>query len=153
MDFTVLQDTVLANQRHRLQAIIKHGPQEKKERGMKVPFQCKQADALLAITRKKKMNVPEENYAQEKRLHAYSAALALLEDCRDKALQINLNVSLCRHRGDVNDRWDRYCSIRRTGRSGYVKARNQPKVQASLLDDGLADQHPCVSSLTSTGCL
>lgn len=149
MDFTVLQDTVLANQRHRLQAIIKHGPQGKKEREIKVPFQCKQADALLAITRKKKMTAPEETYAQEKRLHAYSTHLALLEDCRDKADQINCNVSLCRHRGDVDDRWDRYCAVRRTGRSGYVKARNQGR-GCTVFDDGLADKHPGVASLRAT---
>merc|ERR1712000_153285 len=139
MNFTLLQDTVLANQRNRLQAIMKnYGLHGKKERGPKVPFQCKQADALLAITRKKKMNVPEESHVQGLRLHAYSAHLALLEDCHDKADQINCNVSLCRHRGDVNDRWDRYCSVRRAGRSGYVKARNQVRM-CTALDDGLAD--------------
>lgn len=153
LNFTKLQDIVLANQRQRIQLILKNYAllARKKERGPKLPFQCKQADALLAITRKKKMNIPEENFAQDKRLHAYSTSLALLEDCRDKADQVNMNVALCRHRGDVNDRWDRYCSMRRTGRSGYVKARNQPRI-CSTLDDGLADQHPGVSSLTATCC-
>lgn len=150
MNFTVLQDTVLANMRTRLQAILKnYGLHGKKERGPKLPFQSKQAEALLSMTRKKKMNIPEENFAQEKRLHAYSGALALLEDCHDKSDQINCNVALCRHRGDVDDRWDRYCSVRRTGRSTYVKARNQSRVCAAL-DDGLADRHPGVASLIST---
>lgn len=149
MDFTVLQDTVLANQRHRLQAIIKHGPQEKKERELKVPFQCKQADALLAITRKKKLTAGEESWAQGKRLHAYATQLALLQDCREKAAQVNMNVSLCRHRGDVSDKWDRYCAVRKTGRSGYVKARNQPR-GCTVFDDAFADKHPGVASLKAT---
>jgi hypothetical protein len=152
LNFTQLQDIVLASQRSRLMAIMKsYGLYGKKERGPKLPYQCKQADALLAITRKKKMNVPEENHAQEKRLHAYSTHLALLRDCKDQADQINLNVSLCRHRGDVNDRWDRYSAVRRTGRSGYVKARNHPRLNPAM-DDGLADRHPGVSCLASTMC-
>jgi len=151
MNFTGLQDVVMANLRNRLQVIMQNYSRlaRGKERGPKVPFQCKQEAALMAITRKKKMNIPEENYAQEKRLHAFSTSLALLEDCRDKALQINLNVTLCRHRGDTTDRWDRYCSVRRTGRSGYVKARNTPRVCADF-SDGVADRHPGVSSLIAT---
>merc|ERR1719424_1462400 len=99
------------------------------------------------------MSVAEENYAQDKRLHAYSTALADLEDCRNtsKADQINCNVSLCRHRGDISDRWDRYCAVRRTGRSGYVKARNERK-GCTVFDDGLADKHPGVSSLRASMC-
>jgi hypothetical protein len=142
-----VQDIVLENQRSRLQALFKnYSIRGKKERGPKVPYQNKQADALLAITRRKKMNGPEESYAQEKRLHAYSTSLALLQDCRDKADQIVCNVTICRHRGDVTDRWDRYCALRRTGRSGYVKARNTPR----LCEDDVADKHPGVSSLTAT---
>lgn len=151
MEFDSFQDTVLANQRLRLRSVIKHGAKAKEEKVLKVPFQSKMADALLAITRKKKMNVPEENYAQDKRLHAYSTHLALLQDCKDSADQINLNVSLCRHRGPVSDRWDRYCAVRRSGRSGYVKARNQPK-GCTVFDDGLADRHPGVTSLRATSC-
>merc|ERR1719265_1280328 len=63
MNFTALQDIILTNQQHRLKAFMKHGP-KKKEREMKVPYQCKQAEALLRITKKKKMSVPEANYAQ-----------------------------------------------------------------------------------------
>lgn len=157
MTFVVLQDTVLANQRNRLQAIMKSKRGSQKESGPKVEFQNTQAEARLAITRKKKMSVAEENYAQDKRLHAYSTALAELEDCRDtsKAAQINCNVMLCRHRGDIDDRWDRYCAVRRTGRSGYVKARNQPRPCFGLnhplsQDDGLSNRHPGVSSLSAT---
>lgn len=149
MTFDVLQETVLANQQQRLQAILKDHAPGKKEKGSKIQYQCKQADARLAITHRKKMNVPQENYAQEKRLHAYSTALATMEDCHGKARQVNLNVVLCRQRGDVSDRWDRCCSVRRTGRSGYVKARNHPRTCAAL-DDGLADRHPGVSSLAAT---
>jgi len=150
MTFAVLQDIVAANQQSRLKAVMKDYSLRAKKDGAgagKVPYQNKQADALLAITRRKKLNIPEENFTQGKRLHAFSQSLALIQDCQTKADQIVLNVAICRPRGDVDDRWDRYCAVRRTGRSGYVQARNQPRAHLGL--DGL-DKHPGANSLTAT---
>mmetsp|Transcript_2476 Transcript_2476/g.2701 ORF Transcript_2476/g.2701 Transcript_2476/m.2701 type:complete len:81 (+) Transcript_2476:195-437(+) len=73
----------------------------------------------------------------------------------DQNLQNQLvsNVILCRNNGDVDDRWDRYCALRRVGKATYVKARNQPHSGFASMDDGLSDKHPGVSSLLSTGYL
>jgi len=150
MRFSDMQSTVFAWQKERLQALIKHGAMSHKDKGSKIFNQSRHAHALMSVTRKEKLTVGEENYAQEKRLHNYTTLLATLEDTKDLADQIGANVVLCRHRGDVNDRWDRYCAVRRTGRSGYVKARNQPRPVNVIQDDGLADKHPGVNSLRAT---
>lgn len=151
MPFNAFQDHVLASQRKRLQALVDDAGAGrlggKKERGPKIPFQSKPAAALLSVTQKKKLCGPEESYAMGKRLNAYTTLLSTLEDQQGKADQIYNNVMLCRTQGDVTDRWDRYCAVRRTGRSGYVKARNQHR---RCIDDGIADKHPGASSLVAT---
>lgn len=60
------------------------------------------------------------------------------------------SMAVIRGVGDVRDRWDRYCAIRRTFRSSFVQARNEPFAGLGCMDDGLADKHPGVSSLVST---
>merc|ERR1712176_781614 len=96
------------------------------------------------------MTDPEGNYAQAKRLHKYGTTLGTLEDQSRMHSHITQNVRLCRHLGDCDDKWDRYCSVRRTGRTGYVKAKNRPRL---CLDDGLADKYPECSSLVSAGVI
>merc|ERR1712226_445429 len=108
--------------------------------------QNKQSAASMAITFKKKLTDAEGNHAQARRLHKYSTTLGTLEEQNRMSAHITQNVRLCRHLGDCNDKWDRYCSVRRTGRSGYVKAKNGPRL---CLDDGLGDKHPGCSSLVS----
>merc|ERR1712187_260645 len=80
-----------------------------------------------------------------KRLHSYSSLIASLED-QTQTHQVQANTLLVRGPGDVNDKFDRYCAIRRTGRSSYVMARSEPIFNASM-DDGLANKHPGCSSL------
>mmetsp|Transcript_43128 Transcript_43128/g.77466 ORF Transcript_43128/g.77466 Transcript_43128/m.77466 type:complete len:344 (-) Transcript_43128:29-1060(-) len=148
LDFTAAQAIILENQKRRLKALVNDGI-SKKERGCKVPFQSEQRDHLLAVTRKKKQNAAEEATAQFKRLHAYTTTLSTLQDGH-QAAQLSSNVILCRELGNVNDRWDRYCAVRRSGRSGYVKARNMRRNPCDLADGGMGDKHPGCSSLVAT---
>jgi hypothetical protein len=150
-DFFALQRTVLESQRQRLRAILKRVEGGKpiappKERPQKVGFQSESAAVRMAITKKKKyLNDMEQEVAMGRRLHAYSGLIAAIEQ-QGLAQEMRGNVLLMRNPGDVKDRWDRYCSVRRTGRSGYVGARNEGRFNPSL-DDGLGNKHPGVSSL------
>lgn len=151
MDFFALQRTVLESQRKRLQVILKRVEGGKpiappKERPQKVGFQSGAAAALMAITKKKKYGSNmEEEIATRKRLHSYSSLVASVEQ-QNLGAQVRGTVLLVRHPGDVNDRWDRYCALRRTGRSGYVNSRNEGRFNPSL-DDGLGNKYPGTSSL------
>mmetsp|Transcript_11161 Transcript_11161/g.20284 ORF Transcript_11161/g.20284 Transcript_11161/m.20284 type:complete len:308 (+) Transcript_11161:58-981(+) len=147
MEFAAMQDAILAEQTRRLQAVVAGGP-GKKERGIRVPFQSEPQHILMAVTRRKKRNHLEERVNMEKRLGSYTTLLAGLED-NNRTDQIVANVTLCRRPGDIDDRWDRYCAIRRVGKSSYVKARNQDRADM-VLDDGLSSKHAGASSLLAT---
>jgi len=142
LDFAQLQKVVLAHQRHRLQELIQG--RSRKERGPRVPFQSKAASLLMAVTRRKKLSDQEASIAMTKRRNNYGSAVAPLE-AHGEGDQITANVVLCRERGDVGDAWDRYCAVRRKGRSSYVQARNEPRNKSV----DWADQHPGASSLVS----
>merc|ERR1712107_525359 len=137
MDFAAMQDVILASQRRRLEILLKDGAVERGHR-CGVPYQSKASEALMAVTRKKKLNVAEENLSKIKRLGCYGTLVAGLEE-QNLGSEIAANVTLCRSLGSVDDRWDRYCALRRQGKSSYVGARNTPR-QVGCHDDGLADK-------------
>ncbi|CAJ1444698.1 unnamed protein product, partial [Effrenium voratum] len=122
------------------------------ERGPKVPFQSKPQHVLLAPISKKDLNAQEEQHWRRTRLQRFATQVAEMED-QNLQNQVVSNVILCRNPGDVDDRWDRYCAVRRVGKATYVKARNQQHSGFASMDDGLSNKHPGVSSLTSTGYL
>lgn len=152
LHFAHLQKIVLQNQRARLQALLKDKNSAYKERGPKNPFQSKPQHALLAPIAKKQLNSQEEQHWRRTRLQRFCTVLAEMED-QNLQQQLVSNVILCRNPGDVEDRWDRYCALRRVGKATYVKARNQPHSGFASMDDGLSDKNPGVSSLISTGYL
>lgn len=80
-----------------------------------------------------------------KKLNAYSTLCGSLED-QSMAEELRQNVTLCRGLGPLNDRWDRYCALRRVGRSSYVSARNTHRFNAAM-DEGISNKHPGCSSL------
>jgi len=156
MMFTELSETILASQNKRLNDIARRAMTGQpicppKERPIKVPFQSKTAHTLLAVTRKKKhICSMEEEISQAKRLHAYGSLCASLED---QALggAVRMNSNLCRDLGLPNDKWDRYCALRRTGRSSYIQTRNTYRFNPSM-DCGLGNKHPAISSLLAASC-
>lgn len=155
MKFTELQAKIKKIQLKRLGVMAERAMSGKpiappKERPLKVPFQSKPAYELQAITRQKKHMYPEEEISRNKKLHAYSTLCASLED---QALteQVMMNVRMCRDLGRLDDRWDRYCALRRTGRSSYVNTRNTYRFNPAM-DCGLANKHPGVSSLLVASC-
>jgi len=150
LKFNQAQQIILDTQKARLQALLKDGNALKKERGPRVPFQSKTAEMLLAPIQKKQLNQQEEQQFRKQRLHKFCTVVAGLED-QNLQQQLLANVTLCRHLGDTDDRWDRYCALRRVGKATYVQARNIPHAGAGCMDDGLADKHAGVSSLVSTG--
>jgi hypothetical protein len=82
-----------------------------------------------------------------KRLHANGSLIAPIE--QQNSPQLANNVMLVRDLGRGDDRWDRYCGIRQTGKASYVKARNVPR--ADVISDGIfPSKAPYVSSLHST---
>merc|ERR1712232_441394 len=87
----------------------------------------------------------EQEVAMGRRLHSYATLVAPIEQ-QNLGQELRGNVMLMRTPGDVKDRWDRYCAVRRTGRPGYVGSRNEGRFNPSL-DDGLGNKHPGVSSL------
>lgn len=151
MDFFALQRTVLESQRKRLKVILKRVEGGKpiappQERPQKVGFQSEQCAVLMAITKQRKYRTEmEAEIALGRRLHSYSTLVAPIEQ-QNLGNELRGNTMLMRTPGDVNDRWDRYCALRRTGRSGYVGARNEQRFNPSL-DEGLGNKHPGVSSL------
>jgi len=152
LHFARMQKIILQNQRERLQALLKDKNAAYKERGPKNPFQSKPQHALLAPIAKKQLNSQEEQHWRRTRLQRFCTLLAEIED-QNLQNQLVSNVILCRNNGDVDDRWDRYCAVRRVGKATYVKARNQPHSGFASMDDGLSDKHPGVSSLMSAGYL
>jgi len=152
LHFARMQKIILQNQRERLQALLKDKNSAYKERGPRNPFQSKPQHALLAPISKKQLNSQEEQHWRKTRLQRFCTLLAELED-QNLQNQLVSNVILCRNSGDVDDRWDRYCAVRRVGKATYVKARNQPHSGLASMDDGLSNKHPGVSSLMSTGYL
>jgi len=173
MNFYELQRVVHESQVKRLKAICKRLEGGKpinqpKERPQKVPFQSKSAAALMEVTvtepvpdarkpvgefkltKKKKFGtVMEEIVAAGKLQHSYCTLVAPLEQ-QSLGQQLSANVVLMRRPGGVDDRWDRYCALRRTGRSSYVGSRNEGRFNPSA-DDGLSNKHPGVSSLLAAG--
>lgn len=151
MDFDSMQETIFESQQERLQVLVRRAQGGKPirppaERPIKVPFQSKSAAALLEMTQKKKFDTQhEESINLSKRLHAYSTLCGSLED-QSKNENIRMNVLLCRGHGELNDRWDRYCALRRVGRSSYVGARNTYRFNAAM-DEGTSNKHPGCSSL------
>merc|ERR1712151_1367145 len=91
------------------------------------------------------MGHQEEDVNITRRIHSYSTLIGGLED-QAQIDQLRANVLLVRGPGGVNDKWDRYCAMRRTGRSSYVKTRNETRYNPSM-DDGMANKHPSCSSL------
>lgn len=147
LNFAVAQKVILENQRRRLQDLLKEGG-TKKERGPRVPFQSKAAEMLMATTRRKKLNEQEEQLAKTKRTANYCTLVATLQD-QTLTNQLVSNVTLCRGLGRVDDRWDRYCALRRVGKASYIQARNHPHAGVPCIDDGLADKHAGCSSLVA----
>lgn len=151
MNFRAMQRAVLASQQRRLRAIVARVNAGKpiappKERPQKVGFQSAPAAHRMEVTtRKKFMNDQIQELAQSKRLNAYCTLVAPLENqCMSRKL--SSNVLLVRSPGDVDERWDRYCALRRTGRSSYIGARNEHRFNPTN-DEGLGNKHPGVSSL------
>jgi hypothetical protein len=146
---TGLQQVILANQRRRLQAILKDGV-AKKERGPRVAFQNKAAEILLKSTQKKKQNEQEEMHTKQKRLTSCTLIASLEE--QNLSSQLMANVVLMRNPGDVDDKWDRYCAMRRVGKASYVKARNEAHTGIEInADTGTGQKHVGASSLLACG--
>jgi hypothetical protein len=146
---TGLQQVILANQRRRLQAILKDG-KAKKERGPRVPFQSHAHAMLTKGTQKKKQNEQEEMHTRTKRLTSCTLISGLEE--QNLSSQLMANVALIRSPGDVDDKWDRYCALRHVGKASYVKARNEAHTGGErLADSGLSQKHACGSSLIACG--
>jgi hypothetical protein len=155
MIFTPMQETIKASQLKRLGEMVERAMSGKpiappKERPLKVPFQSKPAYELRALTRQKKHGPMGEEISRGKLLHGYSCLCASLED---QALteQVKMNCNMCRDLGPLDDRWDRYCALRRSGRSSYVQTRNTYRFNPSM-DCGLGNKHPAVSSLLAASC-
>lgn len=160
MNFTAMQDVILATQQQRLQALHKRAQAglpvaAPKEAPPRVLFQSKSAAQLMQLTQNKKASAQEEQLQLHKRMHSYSSLVAGLEQ-QNQSLGLRANVTLVRSLGDVHDRWDRYCAVRRTGRSTYVGAKNlhlhadHPRLDERFnpsMDDGLTNKYPGVASL------
>jgi len=162
MEFGALQDVVLSNQRKRLCLIVKDGSVSK-EIGPKVPFYCEAAEILTTFTKKKKQDRLEEQRTKEKKLATCCTLIGGLED-QNLSQELAANVMLLRgfdsrlrsastgtfrSNTKVNDKWDRYCALRRTGKVSYVSARNEVRSD-SVQDGGLANKHAGSSSLVSS---
>lgn len=155
MKFTEMQETIKAIQKRRLGEMAKRAMSGKpiappKERPLKVPFQSRPAYELMAVTRAKKMMPMQEQISMGKKLHAYSTLCASLED-QSLTESVVMNCNLCRGLGPLNDKWDRYCALRRTGRSSYVQTRNTYRFNPSM-DCGIGNKHPGISSLVTASC-
>merc|ERR1719326_1484561 len=123
--FADLQRVVLADQRRRLLTLIRGGEISRSLR-MPIPYQTKPAEMLTAMCRKPKLLPNQEFIVRTKNLHAQAQLIAPLEQ-QNLSQQLAANVQLVTGLGNCNDRWDRYCSLRKTGHCSYVKARNNPR--------------------------
>lgn len=160
LNFNKMEEAIRASQNQRLMALVKRAQAGKpvlppKERPPKVLFQSKSAAHLMQITKKKKIEFNEEQTKEGKRLNSYAHLVAPLEH-QNQAIGIRSSVVLVRDPGSVHDRWDRYCALRRTGRSSYVGAKNwnchadHPDLEVRFnpaLDEGISNKYPGVSSL------
>merc|ERR1712066_1050109 len=148
LQFKELQECIKNIQTKRMGELAKRAAGGKpiappKERPLKVPFQSKPAYHLQEVTRRKKHMPQEEPISQGKRMHAYSTHVASLED-QSLGEQVKMNSIMCRDLGRLDDRWDRYCALRRTGRSSYVTSKNEYRFNPSM-DCGLGNKHPGIS--------
>jgi len=144
--FYDMQKVILADQRRRLLMLIKGGEISKTTR-RPIPFQTMPGKILTEITTRKKLRPNEETVARGKKMQICTLIAPLEQQNLSNALQAN--VSLLRPVGDVDDRWDRYCAVRRTGKVSYVGARNHQR-RRYMGDDTLADKAPVCSTLTAT---
>lgn len=144
--FFDMQKVILADQRRRLLTLIKGGEISKTTR-RPIPFQTLPGKILTEITTRKKLRPNEEIISRGKKMQNCTLIAPLEQQNLSNAL--TANVSLLRPFGDVDDRWDRYCAIRRTGKVSYVGARNAQR-QRFVGDDTLADKAPVCSTLTAT---
>jgi len=147
--FSDMQNLILKDQRRRLLTLI-HGGEISKATRRPIPFQTKPGKILTEITTRKKLRPNEEIISLEKRLHGYCGLIAPLEQQNlSNALVANVKILPTNGLGDVNDRWDRYCAIRQTGKVSYVRARNAPRIRF-MGDDDLADKAQSCSTMTAT---
>jgi len=146
MDFHALQDLVLKNRKRRLRNLLKDGKPRKLEKTT-CPYQSEQTATLLKVASKKRVTHPEQYLQRDKRMNSYACLVAPYEVQNNS--DIVANTALIRPLGDVDDKWDRYCAVRRTGRSSYVQARNSLKPGIEQ-DAALADTYPGCSSLVSS---
>jgi len=145
--FADLQQVILGDQRRRLVTLLDGGEITKAKREP-IPYQTKSAKVLRKLTTKPKLLPCQEFLSTMKRLHANGTLIAPIEQ-QNMSSQLANNVMLVRDLGRANDRWDRYCGIRQTGKASYVKTRNVPR--SDVLSDGLLpSKAPYVSSLNST---
>lgn len=145
--FRDMQNIILKDQRRRLMTLIKGGEIQKTAREM-IPFQTRPAKILQEITTRKKLRPNEEIIERSKRMTAFSGLVAPLEQ-QNMSNAIANNVKLVRGLGRVEDRWDRYCALRRVGKVSYVGARNMSRT-ALHGDDDLADKAARCSTLTAS---
>jgi len=117
LNFSVMQDVILESQEQRLRLLLEGRSQQP---GMSLPFQSRPAASLMASMRKKKLNEVEEQFYKQKLCNNYCALVAPIEK-QNGGSQLVANVTMCRSLGGVEDRWDRYCAIRRAGRASYVR--------------------------------
>lgn len=146
-DFLKMQNVILADQNRRILTLIGGGEISKSTR-RPIPHQTKPGKILTEITTRKKLRPNEEIIAHGKRLHGSSGLIAPLEQ-QNLSEHLRANVALLRPLGDVDDHWDRYCAIRKTGKISYVGARNSNRRRFKG-DDDLADKAPMCSTLTAT---
>lgn len=152
MDFADVQDAILANQQRRLKALVKdRGRGVLKERGPVVPYQSSARDTLMEVTRRKKISEPEEQLSRLKKLQSGCTLIAGLEE-QNLTNSLTANVQLIRGLGSVSDRWDRYCALRRTGKSSYVEAKNVLRPSDDVFDDDGMKHRGC-SNLKAAGIM
>merc|ERR1719258_196 len=120
--FAELQQVILADQRRRLVMLLDGGEITKAKREP-IPYQTKAAKVLRKITTKPKLLPCQEFLSTMKRMHANGGLIAPIEQ-QNMSSQLANNVMLVRDLGRANDRWDRYCGLRQTGKACYVKTRN-----------------------------
>lgn len=145
--FSEMQDVILADQKRRLVTLVEGGEIQKTARRA-IPFQSRPQEILGTVMTKKKLKPCEDAVVLHKRMNRFAGLVAPLEQ-QNLSAQINANTQLVRPAGSVNDRWDRYCAVRRTGKISYVGARNTHREPLGG-DDRLADKAPFCSTLTSS---
>jgi len=153
LSFVELQAAILENRRRRLNALITWGRDTDRRNGPRVPYYCKAGRTLFEPVNKPQLNDQEFELARTKMLNTRSALVCGLEDQND-ARTVAANCAISRPPLHAPDRWDRYCSLRHTGRSSYVQARNvslattrSPHRQEIVVGEAIADRHRGCSSL------